>query len=165
MFFCFVFNILPFVGCVIALFALPQKCVYSKPHLTNLQLLVCSLSLPLFAVSTGSISICLLLFDFYLCFLFLFFLRKSFQLVNRVDFKKSVPSILVLIHFLSFMNACCQLLRYMLFFFWFRMSVFKCTCVCVQIRVKIIAIFLNICSCFGAKVNMQSKRESNWNLS
>lgn len=92
----------------------------------------------------------LLLFDFYLyiffnfllCF-FVLFLRKWFQLVNRVDFKKSVPSILVLIHFLSFMNACCQLLRYM----FFCVSVYVCMCVSVQIRVKIIAIFLNICSC------------------
>lgn len=134
---------------MLSLCSLCRKNVYSKPHLTNLHLFASSLSsslshlralfspFPLRAFSTGSISICLVfafvLFDFYFYILFcFFFLRKSFQLVNRVDFKKSVPSILVLIHFLSFMNACCQLLRYMFRFFFFLVSY-----LCVSVRVTV----------------------------
>lgn len=155
MHFCNLFSVFIICFCLIFSLAVLSLCL-SKPHLTNLHLhrsLSRALPLPHFSLSSRFhctafplaafrfvwFSFCLIcnyIFFFIFCFVFLLFLRKSFQLVNRVDFKKSVPSILVLIHFLSFMNACCQLLRYM----------FPCVCVswsvCVcRLELKLLLFF------------------------
>lgn len=156
MHFCNLLSVFIICFCLIFSLAVLSLCL-SKPHLTNLHLqrsLSRALPLPHFSLSPRFhcaafplaafrfvwFCFCLIFtyifFLFFALFFFLLFLRKSFQLVNRVDFKKSVPSILVLIHFLSFMNACCQLLRYM----------FPCVCVswsvCVcRLELKLLLYF------------------------